>query len=176
MSRKKSSTTKCKSYTEQARAIDRRIDKLEKGNTFDLVLAEKRIDVEARAVYDAIMVGTPGFIAQALLKALTGAANSRNLPVPDHATGEKPEEAIRKIADIFTIARNHELPDENSAPALAAHLSAVMKHPLTPTKVRDALADELSDLLTCIDHYSPEQLEKCLIIYSAQCQQEEAKG
>lgn len=167
MSQKKSNTRtpKCKSYTEQAKSIDRRIEELEKGNTLDMVLAGKRIEIEARAIYDAIMVDAPDFITYTLLRVLADAANSKDLPHPDY--DEKPEVTIKAIADIFIIARDYKLPTKGSAEELAQALSLVVNHPLTPVDLHNDIQDRLAELDDFEERTSPDYLTRALTAYHA---------
>jgi hypothetical protein len=167
MTTKKSTAkaNRCKSYVEQHRAIQRRITKSEANSCYDLTLAEKQREIEARAVYDVIQVCSPDFIAIGLMKLLDDAAKSKGLrrPLFSEDEGETKAEAIKMIMDIFACAYNYKPADKDSPAALAAHLSAVVNHPLLPTEVYNPLADALSELDTHVDHSSPEYFERALV-------------
>jgi hypothetical protein len=145
---KKSSTsrerTATKTYAEQHRAITRRIAKAEENDVYDCILAEQRRMVEARAVYDVIQVCSPDFIAEGLMKLIDDAANWRNLPKPtfDDGDTETPEQAIKKIADIFTMAFDFKPP----AKTLAELIVAVIEHEDCPQEITDAMNEATSDL------------------------------
>lgn len=172
MSVKKSSTARKTSasqqtYTAQARAIMRRIDKAEESNMLDCTLEAQRLLIVAKAAWDLLHVGAPDFIILALTKLISDAARSEGLPVPTYENDESEtvEQAIKKIADIFCIAIKYKPAAQNSPAALAEHIAAIVKHPLTPVGLFNALADELCELDSHVDHNAPEYLERALVAY-----------
>jgi hypothetical protein len=146
MSTKKSSTPKCKTYTEQVKAIARRIDQEEAKNILDMTLAAKQLEVQALAVWDAIHAGTPDFITVAITGALNAAANAHSLPLPMFADNqtESREETLKKIADILCIARDFK--PTQPTKTLAEMIVDVLEHPDCPQEIRDGLNEATSEL------------------------------
>lgn len=116
-----------------------------------------------------LQVCAPDFIVAAILQAIDAAARSKGLPIPmcSEDEDETREQALKKLADIFTIARDYKAPDADSAAALAAHLSAVSSHPLLPAEAREALTEVLATLDDYVDRSSPEYLEGALVAANA---------
>jgi hypothetical protein len=160
----------CKSYTEQHRATHRQLEKAEANNCYDFILAEKLKEIEARAVYDALHVGAPDFIINALVLAIDAAARSQNMTSPTYADDETEtrEQAIEKIADILLLAHDYKPADPESPAALAAHIAAILNHPPTPVDLHNAMSDELADLDGYDDHNSPEHFERALVAFHSQ--------
>jgi hypothetical protein len=133
-----------KTYTEQARAINARIKRAEANNTFDLILAAEQMRIEALAVWDAIRVGAPDFIINALVTVIEAAARSKGLPAPTYAEDktETRAQAIEKIEHILHSARHF----KPATPTLAQMIVAVIEHDDCPQEVLDALNGATSDL------------------------------
>lgn len=169
----KPTTHKCPPYTEQAQDVDRRIEAAEKRDEFNLILAAKRKDIEARAAYDLLHVGAPDFIIHALTTSIDAAAKSRNLSAPTYANDETETEAqaIEKIADIFTVAYDYKPTDPESLTGLAGHIAAVLAHPRIPAKLYNDISSAVMEFQnSCIDYTamldSAEVIEKSLTMYA----------
>lgn len=174
MSTRKSTTKtqkkpRCKTYAQQAAAIEKRRKRAEDNEIFDTILAAEYKRIQARATLDLLFVA-PDYIKTAIFNTLDAAAMFANIPMlkfADDRANEINSEAIEHIADIFTLAHGYKATDPNSPRALAEHLSALIAHPLIPVDLLNALSDELASLDDYLDRGAPEYFEKVLIAYHA---------
>jgi hypothetical protein len=170
MAKKQTRQPKCKTYTEQVEAIARQLEKAEEKDILDTVLFARQVRIQALALWDMLHAGMPDFIINTITEALEAMAQSQNLPSPDFADDETEtrEQAIEKIADILMIAGGYKPIGPDSPAVLALHLSAVIRHPLLPVEIGDALARGVGVLDECFDHCSPEYFTHALIAYTAE--------
>jgi hypothetical protein len=56
-------------------------------------------------------------------------------------------------------------PEEDSSSTLAYHVSAVLKHPRTPSILYNAMTDVLTDMLDLLDGDAPDMIERSLEAY-----------
>jgi hypothetical protein len=146
---KKRAARKCATYTAQARALDKRIERAEDNNVLDMMLAEKRSLIQARALWDAIRVGVPDFITNALVSLIDAAAKSKGLPAPTYAEDktETEAQAIEKIEHILCCAREY----KPATPDIAQMIVNVWNHPDCPEVVADGINESTSHLFNELD-------------------------
>lgn len=160
-------STSATTYTAQARAIDRRIEKLEDENIPSFSLAAKRCEIQARAVHDVLRMHVPDFLQTALLAAINDAAKSHNIDAPTLAEDETETQAqaIEKLARIFAVAGLYQ-PAKSDTRKLAESISAILTNPETPEEIYSHLLDGLA----VIDdnsrvHENPNYVEAILTIH-----------
>jgi len=175
--KKKDTRESATHYTEQARAIDRRIDRLEAHNVFPADLAGERMMIMARAAYDFLHVGAPNFITKAVSAAIDEAAKAHGLEMPTFAGDqtETPAQAVEKIETIFCLAQTYNPTPTDSRKHLARLLAAVLAHPELPESLYNDMADRINDFITDylnLQDCKPELIEQGLEAHAVRCANE----
>ncbi len=119
--------------------------------------AQKEVAVRVR---NFIGESIPDFIRDAVVDAIAEAAERTGAPEPEyHAQGYD----VDALANLFEVAGPlFSLRPRTPQQALAAHLSAVLKHPDTPSALYNAMLDEFATMEGCVDCHTPDMIQQTL--------------
>jgi hypothetical protein len=154
--------------TNNSKDLSELVSRAEAGETIlDVTIYDRKCRQSARTLLDFLNSGVPDFITDAAMSALERGAARRGFELPTFDPDEPKTVAVERLAQFiastppaFTLRRA-----DDSLDSLAEHLSAVIKHPLTPALLYHDITNRMTDFSSCIDFDAPEMIARAIESY-----------
>ncbi len=131
--------------------------------TLDLAAEQRQCEQAAQYIKGMLTIEKmPNFVLFAVVRALIAASRIHNINLWPEGYDKGTDISPEALADLFVMTQGKFTLDKSPEAELAAHISAILKHPKTPTALFNALGEAVCILSNNVDNDTAEFIEYVL--------------